>query len=207
MNHLPHSTGQVWPLIYRRVIMGLLLFQLTMAGTLAGYHNGWILSMMLIPAPLITLSYMWDFEKNYIPLIKFIALSSIRDFERIEFTRESSRLESVEGNINSDSSSSSIINTDESSLEDDFEFTDLLATDFLPVNRRFRSQSISYLAFMKFTDAVTDNDVDDINSFNNYKYSTEIQDYSYPLLTVPLTQINGENLNSPELQRYTDEQV
>lgn len=207
MNHLPHSTGQVWPLIYRRVIMGLLLFQLTMAGTLAGYHNGWILSMMLIPAPLITISYMWDFEKNYIPLIKFIALSSIRDFERIEFTRESSRLESNDDTIQTASSSSSIINTDESSLEDDFEFTDLLTTDFLPVNRRFRSQSISYLAFLKFTDAVTDNDVDDINSFNNYKYSTEIQDYSYPLLTVPLTQLYGENPNSPELQRYTDEQV
>ncbi|GMM41869.1 hypothetical protein ACO0OE_002802 [Hanseniaspora uvarum] len=207
MNHLPHSTGQVWPLIYRRVIMGLLIFQLTMAGTLAGYHNGWILSMLLIPSPLITLSYLWDFEKNYIPLIKFIALSSIRDFERIEFTRESSRLEGGEYTISSESSSSSLINNTESSLDDDFEFTDLLTTDFLPGNRRFRSQSISYLSFMKFTDAVTDNDVDDINNFNNYKYSAESQDYSYPLLSVPLPDLVDGDINSPEFQRYTDEQV
>ena len=187
--------------------MGLLLFQLTMAGTLAGYNNGWVLSMMLIPSPLITFSYLWDFEKNYIPLIKFIALSSIRDFERMEFTRESSRLDGSVDSVASESANSSLLNEDESSLDDDFEFTDLLTTDFLPGNRRFRSQSISYLAFMKLTDAVTDNDVDDINSFNNYKYANESQDYSYPLLKVPLTDLNNNDLNSPELQRYTDEQV
>lgn len=82
MDHLPHSTGKVWPLVYRRVILGLLLFQLTMAGTLAGFQGGWVLSSCLFPLPLITLSFWIDFERNYLPLSKFIALSSIREHER-----------------------------------------------------------------------------------------------------------------------------
>lgn len=81
-DHLPHSTGKVWPLIYRRIILGLLLFQLTMAGSLAGFQGGWVLSSCLFPLPLITLSFLWDFEKNYLPLSQFIALSSIRNYER-----------------------------------------------------------------------------------------------------------------------------
>ncbi|CCK67952.1 Csc1p KNAG_0A02630 [Huiozyma naganishii CBS 8797] len=81
-DHLPHSTGKVWPLIYRRVIAGLLLFQLTMAGTLAGFEGGWVLTSWLLPLPFITLSFLWDFEKNYLPLSQYIALSAIREYER-----------------------------------------------------------------------------------------------------------------------------
>lgn len=81
-DHLPHSTGKVWPLIYRRIMVGLLLFQLTMAGTLAGFEGGWVLSSWLFPLPFITLSFWWDFEKNYLPLSQYIALSSIREHER-----------------------------------------------------------------------------------------------------------------------------
>lgn len=81
-DHLPHSTGKVWPLIFRRIIMGLLLSQLTMAGTLAGFEGGWVLSSWLSPLPFITLSFLWDFETNYLPLSQYIALSSIREHER-----------------------------------------------------------------------------------------------------------------------------
>lgn len=81
-DHLPHSTGKVWPLIFRRVIVGLLLFQLTMAGTLAGFEGGWVLSSWLFPLPIITCSFLWDFQKNYMPLANYIALSSIRENER-----------------------------------------------------------------------------------------------------------------------------
>ncbi|CCF59599.1 hypothetical protein KAFR_0H01900 [Kazachstania africana CBS 2517] len=81
-DHLPHSTGKVWPLVFRRVILGLLLFQLTMTGTLAGFEGGWILSSWLFPLPFITISFLWDFQKNYLPLCKYIALSSIREHER-----------------------------------------------------------------------------------------------------------------------------
>lgn len=81
-DHLPHSTGKVWPLIYRRIILGLLLSQLTMAGTLAGFEGGWVMSSWLLPLPLITLSFLWDFQVNYLPLSQYIALSSIREHER-----------------------------------------------------------------------------------------------------------------------------
>lgn len=81
-DHLPHSTGKVWPLIFRRIIMGLLLSQLTMAGTLAGFEGGWVFSSWLVPLPFITLSFLWDFETNYLPLSQYIALSSIREHER-----------------------------------------------------------------------------------------------------------------------------
>ncbi|KAH3902060.1 related to A.thaliana hyp1 protein [Saccharomycodes ludwigii] len=83
-DHLPHSTGKVWPLIFRRIILGLLIFQLTMAGTLAGFQGGWILSSCLFPLPFLTFSCLWDFQNNYLPLSNFIALSSIREFERRE---------------------------------------------------------------------------------------------------------------------------
>lgn len=81
-DHLPHSTGKVWQLIFRRVIVGLLLFHLTMAGTLAGFEGGWVLSSWLFPLPLITLSFLYNFQKNYLPLLQYIALSSIREHER-----------------------------------------------------------------------------------------------------------------------------
>ncbi|CCE65452.1 hypothetical protein TPHA_0L00950 [Tetrapisispora phaffii CBS 4417] len=87
-DHLPHSTGKVWPLIFRRVIAGLLLFQLTMAGTLAGFEGGWVLSSWLLPLPIITFTYLYDFQNNYLPLLQYIALSSIKENESTETTGE-----------------------------------------------------------------------------------------------------------------------
>ncbi|VEU24095.1 DEKNAAC105399 [Brettanomyces naardenensis] len=74
--HPQHSTGQVMPIIFRRVILGLLLFQLTVAGSLA-LSNAWILSLCLTPLPFITLTSLWYFQKNYQPLSYFIALRAI----------------------------------------------------------------------------------------------------------------------------------
>jgi hypothetical protein len=77
--HPPHSTGQVWPIVFRRIVVGLLLFQLTVAGSLAAYQNGYILAMVLIPLPFITLMVLWNFQKHYIPLSSFIALRAIKE--------------------------------------------------------------------------------------------------------------------------------
>lgn len=74
--HPQHSTGQVMPIIFRRVAMGLLLFQLTVSGTLA-LSNAWVLSLLITPLPFITLYVWWYFEKNYQPLSYFIALRAI----------------------------------------------------------------------------------------------------------------------------------
>lgn len=77
--HPPHSTGKVWPIVVRRIMLGLLLFQLTMAGSLAAYQDGYVLAMVLIPLPFITLAVLWNFQKHYIPLSNFIALRAIRE--------------------------------------------------------------------------------------------------------------------------------
>lgn len=78
--HPPHSTGKVWPLVFRRVVLGLLIFQLTMVGTLA-LQKAYICAAFLSPLPLITLLSWWMFQKNYIPLSIFIALRSIENNE------------------------------------------------------------------------------------------------------------------------------
>ncbi|KAH3665896.1 hypothetical protein OGAPHI_004085 [Ogataea philodendri] len=74
--HPQHSTGQVMPIIFRRVVLGLLLFQLTVAGSLA-LNNAYILAMCLIPLPFLTILYSWNFERNYLPLSFYIALRAI----------------------------------------------------------------------------------------------------------------------------------
>jgi hypothetical protein len=74
--HPQHSTGKVMPIIFRRIILGLLLFQLTVAGTLA-LEKSWILAMCLAPLPLATLMVLWYFQEKLKPLSIFIALRAI----------------------------------------------------------------------------------------------------------------------------------
>lgn len=76
--HPPHSTGKVWPLVFRRVILGVLIFQLTMVGVLA-LERAYLCASCLAPLPLLTLGLLWTFQKNYIPLSIFIALRSIEN--------------------------------------------------------------------------------------------------------------------------------
>ncbi|ANZ77299.1 BA75_04855T0 [Komagataella pastoris] len=76
--HPQHSTGGVWALIFRRVVMGLLLFQVTMAGTLA-LQNAYLLATTLIPLPFFTVAFLWNYQKNYYPLSSFIALRAIQN--------------------------------------------------------------------------------------------------------------------------------
>lgn len=77
MVHPQHSTGQSWPMIFRRVCLGLVLFQITMAGTLALEH-AFILAILILPLILMTLFVVYTFEKDYLPLSFFIALKAIK---------------------------------------------------------------------------------------------------------------------------------
>lgn len=74
--HPQHSTGKVMPIIFRRVILGLLLFQLTVAGSLV-LEKAWVLAVCLIPLPLSTLMVLWYFQEKLKPLSIFIALRAI----------------------------------------------------------------------------------------------------------------------------------
>lgn len=101
MVHPPHSTGKVWPLVFRRIILGLLIFQITMAGLLA-LENAFVLSICLLPLPIITCGLLYDFQKHYSPLCYFIALRSIKsDTQSSEFYDDPSDRISGDANENS----------------------------------------------------------------------------------------------------------
>lgn len=74
--HPPHSTGKVWPMIFRRVMLGLVIFQLFMCGTLA-LEGAILLAILCTPLILVTFMVAWNFERYYLPLSSFIALRAI----------------------------------------------------------------------------------------------------------------------------------
>ncbi|KAF3985367.1 hypothetical protein FT663_05330 [Candidozyma haemuli var. vulneris] len=111
--HPPHSTGKVWPMIFRRLMFGLLIFQLFMCGTLA-LEGAILLSVLCTPLFIVTLLVWWNFEKFYVPLHDFIALRAIQsphNFDK-EFNDDSSsvvanslRNFSFDGGLNASSDS------------------------------------------------------------------------------------------------------
>lgn len=76
--HPPHSTGKVWPMIFRRVMLGLVLFQMFMCGTLA-LEGAILLSLLCTPLIMVTLIIAYNFERYYLPLHSFIALKAIQN--------------------------------------------------------------------------------------------------------------------------------
>ncbi|ODV60144.1 putative transmembrane protein, partial [Ascoidea rubescens DSM 1968] len=99
MVHPPHSTGKVWPIIFRRIILGLLLLQLTMAGTLA-LQNAYVLATCLAPLPVITIGFLYEFQRRYLPLSNFIALRAIKNDE-LEDNSLSPRMRGINDDDNS----------------------------------------------------------------------------------------------------------
>jgi hypothetical protein len=76
MDHPQHSTGQAWSIIVYRVLLGLVVFQLAMAGELA-IKKALIRSLILIPLILATIWFGYFYRRSYAPLTRFIALRSI----------------------------------------------------------------------------------------------------------------------------------
>ncbi|KAK6202409.1 uncharacterized protein RJT21DRAFT_19461 [Scheffersomyces amazonensis] len=76
--HPPHSTGKVWPMIFRRILLGLIIFQLFMCGTMA-LESAILLSALCAPLIIVTGLVLWNFEKYYVPLSTFIALRAIQN--------------------------------------------------------------------------------------------------------------------------------
>ncbi|KAG7196227.1 uncharacterized protein KQ657_000240 [Scheffersomyces spartinae] len=74
--HPPHSSGKVWPMIFRRIMLGLIIFQIFMCGTLA-LEGAILLLVLVLPLIVITLIVSWHYEKYYLPLNDFIALRAI----------------------------------------------------------------------------------------------------------------------------------
>ncbi|KAK2879424.1 hypothetical protein FQN49_000884 [Arthroderma sp. PD_2] len=76
MDHQQHSTGRAWPMICSRIILGLVVFQLTMIGSLA-LRSAITRSILIVPLLASTVWFSYFFSRTYDPLMKFIALRSI----------------------------------------------------------------------------------------------------------------------------------
>jgi len=80
MDHGEHSTGWSWIMICDRIIVGLVIFQVTVAGQLA-LRLAIKRSLVIIPLVLITLWFHYVYSRSYKPLMRYIALRSIRKAE------------------------------------------------------------------------------------------------------------------------------
>ncbi|RKF81917.1 Calcium permeable stress-gated cation channel 1 [Golovinomyces cichoracearum] len=83
MDHPQHATGGAWPMICYRILLGLGVFQIVMAGIIA-LKNQIYAAGLVVPLIPFTIWYSYYFARTYHPLMKFIALGSIRGKECID---------------------------------------------------------------------------------------------------------------------------
>jgi hypothetical protein len=83
MDHQQHSTGKSWVIIVDRIVVGLVVFQITVAGQLA-LRLAFKRSALIAPLTLMTLWFSFVFNQSYKPLMTYIALKSIRRAEHGE---------------------------------------------------------------------------------------------------------------------------
>ncbi|KAL8699925.1 MAG: hypothetical protein Q9224_001198, partial [Gallowayella concinna] len=76
MDHRQHSTGQAWLIICNCVVVGLVFFEIAMAGLLA-LRTAFYSSIVIIPLLAGTIGFNIIFRRTFDPLMKFIALRSL----------------------------------------------------------------------------------------------------------------------------------
>lgn len=74
--HPSHSTGKAWPIIFKRICLGVFFLHLQMFGSLALEHSFILAGFMLPLFPTTVLALMF-FDRNYKPLLHYIALDAI----------------------------------------------------------------------------------------------------------------------------------
>jgi hypothetical protein len=77
MDHPQHATGRAWPMICYRIMLGLGIFQVAMAGVIA-LKSKFTVAALVIPLLMFTLWFSFFYERTYEPLTKYIALRSLR---------------------------------------------------------------------------------------------------------------------------------
>lgn len=87
MEHRQHSTGRGWTMMCDRVIIGVVLFQITVAGQLA-LKKAFKRAVLVGPLVIGTLWFLFVFARTYRPLMKFIALKSLRRPEPSDLGRD-----------------------------------------------------------------------------------------------------------------------
>jgi len=84
MDHRQHSTGKSWIMMCDRMLVGLVVFQLTVGGQL-GSKGALIRSGLIVPLLVATIWFSYAYNRTYRPLMKFIALKSVRRAEHADF--------------------------------------------------------------------------------------------------------------------------
>ena len=87
MEHRQHSTGKGWMMMCDRVIVGAVLFQLTLAGQLA-LRKAFKRAVLIAPLVIGTLWFAYIYSRSYRPLMEFIALKSLRRAEHSDLGRD-----------------------------------------------------------------------------------------------------------------------
>lgn len=77
MEQPQHATGGAWRIICFRIVLGLVVFQVTMAGYLV-LQFAFFASSLLIPLLIGTVCYSYYWKRQFQPLTNYIALRSIR---------------------------------------------------------------------------------------------------------------------------------
>ncbi|CAI6341656.1 unnamed protein product [Periconia digitata] len=77
MEHRQHSTGKGWTMMCDRAILGVGLFQLTLAGQLA-LRKAFRRAVLIAPLFIATIWFAYVYGRTYRPLMKYIALRSLR---------------------------------------------------------------------------------------------------------------------------------
>lgn len=77
MDHVQHSTGKAWPIICKRIVLGLVVFQIAMAGIL-GLGLAWKRALLILPLLLFSIWFIVFYKRTYEPLMQFIAIRSLK---------------------------------------------------------------------------------------------------------------------------------
>lgn len=99
MDHQQHSTGRGWGMICDRIFVGLVFFQLTTAGQLI-LKQAIPRSLLMVPLIIATIWTSFAYGNTYKPLLRFIALRSVKRAEQAGYTDEPDDPISTEFNPN-----------------------------------------------------------------------------------------------------------
>lgn len=77
MVHPYHSTGKVWPIVFRRVCLGLFFLHLQMFGELV-LQTSYVSAGLMVPIFPTTIMALIYFDRTYEPLLHYIALDAIK---------------------------------------------------------------------------------------------------------------------------------
>lgn len=87
MDHQQHSTGRGWGMICDRIFVGLVFFQITTAGQLI-LRGAIPRSLLMVPLIIGTIWMSIAYGNTYKPLLRFIALRSVRRAEQTAYEDE-----------------------------------------------------------------------------------------------------------------------